>query len=442
MGAKQALAILLSVVLLCVFYREFVGEKERRELEEPLELEADVFGEDSLTDEMKSWPKTPDALIGEEMVRKAKELGWPEKWDNRQHATHFILGTPKGGTTYIERCYSSGALSGDPEHHPYPRAAMRWPVKFDPVTNEPILKSQGFIGGWSWNRTGYRRWDPAKEWRIYISSGEDGSSARYRKLFSSMPPVEAESHKWSLLDATPTYLMNPWAADNVYADHKHNPRKLRFMVTWREAMARSFSHFVMIVGKQNNHVRSGAFMSRMHGEMEYWNKTKGCEALFDPEQLLQRADKDITVLRDVLRRCFKPRSFLGHSLPVLGLRYWLSKFHPSQFTVVKTESLKNEDPFYLIDILEKAFDYTRLPPPCKGKLTPSCSGPIFYQSALDRCRDTGIRAASYSKMASTLNVDKGTPTEKAPVHALFKQYRKAMRDLIDRYQIRFINNTT
>eukprot|EP01064_Diplonema_japonicum_P030236 TRINITY_DN5083_c0_g1_i1.p1 TRINITY_DN5083_c0_g1~~TRINITY_DN5083_c0_g1_i1.p1 ORF type:complete len:444 (+),score=81.39 TRINITY_DN5083_c0_g1_i1:49-1380(+) len=440
MSSRNLIIVALLAILFFMFYTQFAEELPREEvLEEKAVVQ--VFEKESLTEEQANYPATPDALTGEHMWQKAGELGWPTKWDARQHATHFILGTPKGGTTFVERCYSSGALSGDDHHHPYPKAAMRWPVKFTP-DGEPMYKNQGFIGGWAWNRTGYRRWDLAKEWRIYISSGTDETAPKYKKLFSSLPPVEEDSGKWSVLDATPTYLMNPWAADNVHADHQHNPGKLRFVVTWREAMARSFSHFVMIVGKKNQHVKPGAFMARMHSEINHWNKTEGCHVLFDPATLLENADSDITVLRDVLRKCFKPKSFLGHSLPVLGLRYWLHHFKPEQFTVIKTEALKNSDPFFLVGILEKAFGYRRLKPKCSTPAelkSGTCSGELFYTSALDRCRDTGERAASYTKKAGALHLERGTSVEKAPIHALFRLYRKAMSDLIKKYDLAFVN---
>ncbi|KAJ9464772.1 hypothetical protein DIPPA_34569 [Diplonema papillatum] len=435
------------------------ADRAAAKVEMPKEDEEDYqYPESGLTAQQQAYAKTPPALLGLAAARKAEDNGWPARWNNRQHPTHFLLGTPKGGTTFVERCYHSGALSGNPDHLPYPKASMRWPVKFTD-DGEPYHKHQGFIGSHPWPRTGYRRFDVAKAWRVYIkTTSPQLADKTYRRLFSSMPPVEDDSHKWHVLDATATYLMKPSVADHVKEDHEHAPEKPRFLIMWRDSFRRAFSHYIMIMGRRAGALKPDDFIRRLAFEMNVWNETEGCSALYDPVRLLARPDV-VPLLGELLPKCFRPKSFLGHSLPVLGLRYWLSKFEAKQFTVVRTEALKTSDPSVLISILEKAFGHTRIADPCTGDdlaalrrsvkdgtAPPAhsrCTWPGVYERAVENCYDPtvvgGVRPGSFSANAKKLNLRLGRQERRKPFLDLFELYDDAMRRVIKEFGVTFID---
>eukprot|EP01060_Flectonema_neradi_P005377 TRINITY_DN13574_c0_g1_i1.p1 TRINITY_DN13574_c0_g1~~TRINITY_DN13574_c0_g1_i1.p1 ORF type:complete len:550 (+),score=117.82 TRINITY_DN13574_c0_g1_i1:52-1701(+) len=386
-------------------------------------------------------PKTPDAPTGKEALQLARSYGLPDNWNGRLHPTIFILGAPKAGTTFLEKCISAGALAGDDVHKPYPRPSHRWPTPGKGGSEPRYWGHTSYNYDAAWNRTGFRRWDLGKEPRVYRNAG-NSTNPRYYRLFESFPPVEPEAMHWGVLDATPSYLMSPGAAENVALDHRHNINKPRFVIVWREGMSRSFSHYVMIMGKNPMKYKDNAFIKRMHFELAKWNKP-GCEALRDdPESLL--ADDAKEKLRSVQFRCFGAKSYFGHSLPVLGLRYWLHFFSPEQFTVIRTDAMKKADHMFIIEILEKAFNYKRAKPQCKPEEhwnSSTCTPRSLYTGIVDNCRDAKqvgqARKASYSNKADSLNLNSGTEEDKKPFLDIYKKYDKLFLDLIKKYNIRY-----
>ena len=386
-------------------------------------------------------PETPNAPTGEAALRLARKHGLPDNWNGRLHPMIFVLGAPKAGTTFIEKCISAGALSGDDVYKPYPRPSHRWPMPSRGGGEPRNWGHTSYNYDAAWNRTGFRRYDLGKEPRVYRNAG-NSTNPKYYKLFESFPPVEPESMHWGVLDATPSYLMSPGAAENVALDHRHNINKPRFVIVWREGMSRSFSHFVMIMGKNPSKYRDGAFIKRMRFELAKWNKP-GCEALRDdPESLF--ADDAKEKLRYVQFHCFGAKSYLGHSLPALGLRYWLHFFSPDQFTVIKTDAMKKADHMFIIEALEQAFGYKRPKPQCKPDEnwnSTKCTPATLYKGIIDNCRDAkqvGLtRKASYSNRAGSLNLDSGTDEEKKPFLKVYEKYDKLFLDLIKKHNIRF-----
>eukprot|EP01064_Diplonema_japonicum_P002580 TRINITY_DN11637_c5_g1_i1.p1 TRINITY_DN11637_c5_g1~~TRINITY_DN11637_c5_g1_i1.p1 ORF type:complete len:540 (+),score=78.00 TRINITY_DN11637_c5_g1_i1:98-1621(+) len=397
---------------------------------------------ENLDTRLKALPKTKDAPDGEAAMELSREWGLPKSWNARHHPTHFILGAPKGGTTFLERCYSSGALSGDSARMPYPRPAFRWPYRFQ-RNGEPYVWFTGFAYGGLWNRTGFRMWDLHKEPRVYRHCG-NSTEAKYYRAFESFPPIEPESRHWEVLDATPSYLHNPWATENVYADHIHDLHRPRFVIAWRDGMERAFSHYVMIVKNHNNAFKQNAFIRRMNKELSMWD-SEGCAVLkTDPETLLEPGSKER--LRWVLANCFVNPIYLGMSLPVLGLRYWLHHFPAEQFTVLRTAAMKKSDPFFLIDILADSFKFKRVASPCTAEQDwqkDNCTGPSRWEQIKLACSDPaasgGTRQASYSSKASSIGLHQGTEQEQEPFIALFKRYDALMLKLIRDYNVKFID---
>ncbi|KAJ9468942.1 hypothetical protein DIPPA_04465 [Diplonema papillatum] len=386
-------------------------------------------------------PATPDLPTGEAALQLARSWGLPDHWNARHHPTHFILGSPKAGTTFIEKCYSSGAFAGDREHMPYPRPNVRWPVRKD-RHGEPISWHTAFANANAWNRTGFRRWDLGKEPRVYLSC-ENYTRPIYYRSFESFPPIEEGSKNWEILDATPTYLSNPRATENIYIDHLHDPKRPRFVVAWREPFARMYSHYVMIAGKRQS-LNPAAFVMRIRKEYKMLLEVPGCRVVVDdPESLMRAENKDL--LRFVLNDCFVFPKYLSYSLPVLGLRYWLHHFDVSQFTVIKTTAMSKADPKFMISTLEHAFDIKALPQckPGQDWKTENCAGPGFWSQIEAMCSDPKARgqnrAASYSSRGKTELITRGTEKDQAPFVALFEKYEALMQQLIKDFNLRLVD---
>ncbi|KAJ9457903.1 hypothetical protein DIPPA_17926 [Diplonema papillatum] len=399
------------------------------------------FRDDAGLGWLKQLPPTPDAPSGADALRLARSWGLPDHWNARHHPTHFLLGSPKAGTTFVEKCYSSGAFAGDREHMPYPRPNVRWPVRKDRY-GEPVSWHTAFAFENAWNRTGFRRWDLLKEPRAYLGC-ENYTSPVYYRTFESFPPVEEGSKNWEILDATPTYISNVRAVENVYVDHLHDLTRPRFVVVWREPFARMYSHFVMIVGRKPS-VQPHAFVARMRKDYQHLLREPGCRVVIDdPESLMRSENK--ALLRYVLNKCFVFPKYLSFSLPVLGLRYWLHHFDASQFTVIKTQAMSKPEPEPLIATLEEAFDLKALPKCEDGQnwRTENCAGPGFWSQITSMCSDPKARghnrAASYSARAKTAAISKGTEEDQAPYLALFAKYEALMQKLIEDFNIRFVD---
>eukprot|EP01064_Diplonema_japonicum_P016393 TRINITY_DN24418_c0_g1_i1.p1 TRINITY_DN24418_c0_g1~~TRINITY_DN24418_c0_g1_i1.p1 ORF type:complete len:535 (+),score=67.63 TRINITY_DN24418_c0_g1_i1:72-1607(+) len=393
---------------------------------------------------LAAMPPTPDAPEGDEAMDLARSWGFPDTWNARHHPTNFILGAPKAGTTFLERCYTSGGLAAG-VRRPYPKPALRWPL-FSTPTGEPIIRNTAFISSGVWNRTGYRRWDLQKEPRVYRRCGPVGSPTYY-KLFEAFPPVEPDTKEYDVLDATPTYIHAISAIESVYNDFKHDLSRPRFVVGIRDGLDRAFSHFVMIASMQSRKQTAARniFLSRMNDELSIWDRPV-CRVLkTNPESLLGEDGKDD--LAKVLRSCFSNPSYLGLSLPVLGLRYWLHHFSASQFTAVRIEALKKEDPNFALDLLASAFNHTRLPPVCPpgndaAWKTGSCTGPTTWNHVKELCSDPRAsgrnRQASYSSKADTLGLSKGTEEETKPWRELFSKFDAMLVGVLKEHKVRFI----
>ncbi|KAJ9467063.1 hypothetical protein DIPPA_00527 [Diplonema papillatum] len=398
---------------------------------------------------MRAAPATRGAPTGAAALRLARSWGLPDQWNARHHPTHFILGPPKSGTTFLSQCYASGAVSGHPRVKPYPPAWKRWPVgRHDNGEPEEGLTITQYNGVQSWNRTGFRRFSIGKEPHVYMRVPR-WDRMEYYRVFEGYPPVEPESKDWTVMDGSPVYLMLPRVAERVFEDHCSNLEKLRFVVGWRGGLARAFSHFAMFAAWGS--VNASHFIDRLRFERSIWDRDAACTVLIDnPDAIL---DMPRLRLRFVLQHCFVEteappgdQSFFGQSLPVVGLRYWLHFFPAKHFTVIRTAALETRDPHHTANILAAAFNLTATRGPCPGGAgwgpSSTCAGEHEWDDIYDSCTDakgTGARRpASFSWYSSKLGIVRGSREERKPFRELFARYDDLMLKLVRRFGVRLV----
>ena len=400
-------------------------------------------------------PPVPPAPTGEEAMKLAREQGWPDHWRARMRPRHFILGPMKTGTTTMYWCYRR-AMIGDPRKRVYPLATERWPIRRDRNGQAVIQPSHMIPEPFTvWNRTGARRLDLRKEWRVYHLASwtkqETPGLEQYHYL--RFPPVEKETKDWTMLDATPHSLMIPGAADLVKEDLRCAPFKPRFVVMNRDALSRGYSQFVMedTLWKQ---VRRG---KNYFDELEYQSKQGSmgkheiCKMMMnEPEALI----KDIRLVRlalqtciffdsplytdvDLLKRKLKKQQYVVNlfqfGFTALGLKYWLHVFDydTSLFRVVDTNSLKAIDADQMMGVVENLFDMKRMLPRCQTAVSddPTCTPWNQYDPASKEC---GWKLNSWSGKA---DFTMGDPVKLQKYQKISDRWGKIMNDLIVEYNI-------
>ncbi|KAJ9463735.1 hypothetical protein DIPPA_27629 [Diplonema papillatum] len=388
---------------------------------------------------------TPDAPTGDQALHLARSWGLPDHWNARIHPTLFILGTTRSGTTFLERCYSSGALVGSADDRPYPRSSARWPPSTDAETGEPIASGNAFLKDGAWNRTGFRRFDLPKAPQLY--SFHNPTQEAFYKRFESLPPVEPDARSWRVLDATPVYIARPEAAESVHSDHCFHAEKPRFLVSWREPIDRAFSQLVMAARTQGPPAGgTSPFSAALEEEFRLWSRPE-CEPLrLDPDAVVLRYTAP--QLRKLIVGCFpRTRSYLLASLPVIGLRYWLHFFKGKQFTVVKYESLATADPWVAINTLADAFDMRAIPKPCaEGRemewKSGDCTGPVLWARVRELCAsrraDDERRPASATAQAEQHGIPPVSPEERERYRRVFARYEALMHTVIETFKVRYV----
>eukprot|EP01059_Diplonema_ambulator_P003697 TRINITY_DN13409_c0_g1_i1.p1 TRINITY_DN13409_c0_g1~~TRINITY_DN13409_c0_g1_i1.p1 ORF type:complete len:548 (+),score=115.63 TRINITY_DN13409_c0_g1_i1:25-1644(+) len=383
-------------------------------------------------------PPIPPSPVGEESWRLAKEFGWPRSWGVRQRPSVFILGAPKGGTTFMAQCFSHGALTGDDTRRPYPMCAERFPHKFSSPEEggEPIITgSMPITSSDRWNQTiGFRRWDAPKEWYLYHVAGTDRRSAEYYSSINMLPPIERESNHWQLMDATPSYLANVQAADEIYKDFSTIRHVPRFLIMWRAPIARGYSSLQMWASYHRP--ENCSYLEYLEKEYAFWEQHPVCKQILQPKVLMQ----DIVQVESVIKSCIaRPMMFMGEGFVALPLKYWLTKFDAEQFTVVRGETLKTLNEEETIGILMKAFDMKRMKPRCERPEQwnlGNCTGQHNYDRALLMCSSSSpaITVSSFTDRGKKCY--KGTDEELRKFENLAKEWDAAMYELVEEYGLR------
>ena len=396
---------------------------------------------DHLRPEYHRIPLAPPAPTGEAAMKLAREQGWPDHWRARMRPRHFILGPLKTGTTTLHSCYER-AMVGDPRKRAYPLATERWPIEYDKKGQAVIRPSQMIPEPYIvWNRTGARRLDVRKEWRVYHQAGwakqEKPGLEKYHYL--RFPPVEEGTKDWTMLDGSPFNLMTPGAAEEVRKDLKCAPFKPRFLVMNRpDALARAYSQFVM---EQSDRAFVPSRGRNLYKELE--SQKKGslskpvCQMMMnEPEALM----KDIRRVRHALQACMyvkipHPANLLPFGFTALGLKYWLHVFDydVSLFRVVDMNSLKGLDAPQMMGLVEDVFDMKRMLPRCPAvdskEDEEGCTAWNRYDSGLRAC---GSQKNSWSGMEG---FTMGDPEKLKKYKDISDRWSKILEDLIVEYNI-------
>ena len=348
-------------------------------------------------------------------------------------------------------------MIGDPHKRVYPLATERWPLKYDRNGHGVLTPSRQLPHPYSvWNRTGARRLDVRKEWRVYhqVTWNKREHHDFEQHQFMKFPPVEEQTKDWTILDATPQTLMTAGAAEEIKKDLKCAPFKPRFLVMNRDAFSRGYSQFVMEGDTLFIQTRRGKNFLK---ELEYQStegslaKHKVCHDMMnEPEALM----KDIRRVRLALQTCvyFQPPlyrddaaqrnkiqqvfvNFLPYGFVALGLKYWLHVFDydASLFRVVDTNTLKGLNGPQMMDMVEDVYDMKRMLPRCPTARSKEdedgCTAWNRYDAAVKAC---GNQLRSYSGKADyTMGDAAGLKKYKD----ISDRWGKIMNDLIAEYNI-------
>ena len=431
-----------------------IGEHDRRGRWVPF-LNRKVVRPDRLVPAFFKLPPVPPAPTGEAAMELAREQGWPDHWRARMRPQHFLLGPLKTGTTTLHACYER-AMVGDPRKRAYPLATERWPLEYDDngqaVIRPTHMMPEPYL---AWNRTGARRFDVRKEWRVYHKAawvkGEAPGLEKYHYL--RFPPVEEGTKDWTMLDGTPFNLMTPGAADELKEDLKCAPFKPRFLVMNRDPLARGYSQFVMEQSLGYHEARGRDFYNELESQSTAkkgsLSKYRVCQMMMqEPEALM----KDVRRVRQALQTCMhgeppynveavgqviRHQKYVANLLPfgfvALGLKYWLHVFDydASLFRVVDTSSLKGLDAHQMMGLVEDVFDMKRMLPRCPAvdSKEDGCTAWNRYDSGLRAC---GSQQNSWSgKEGFTM----GDPEKMKKYRTLSDRWGKILDDLIVEYNI-------
>ena len=396
---------------------------------------------DRLKPEYFKLPPVPPAPTGEAAMELAREQGWPDHWRARMRPQHFLLGPLETGTTTLHACYER-AMVGDPRKRAYPLATERWPLEYDDNGQAVIRPSHVIPEPYIvWNRTGARRLDVRKEWRVYHKASwtRQASPGLEKYHYLRFPPVEKETQDWTMLDGTPFNLMTPGAADELKEDLKCAPFKPRFLVMNRDPLARGYSQFVMEQSLYYQPARGRDFYNELESQSTAkkgsLSKYPFCQMMMqEPEALM----KDVRRVRRALQLCtYFKAPYVANLLPfgfvALGLKYWLHVFDydASLFRVVDTSSLKGLDAHQMMGLVEDVFDMKRMLPRCPAvdSKEDGCTAWNRYDSGLRAC---GSQQNSWSgKEGFTM----GDPEKMKKYRTLSDRWGKILDDLIVEYNI-------
>ena len=406
-----------------------------------------------------SIPPVPPAPHGTAALTLARNLGWPDAWSARQRPTLFLLGPPHAGSSFLAGCWRY-ALIGDPSRRAYPMARERWPLDFSPH-GEPLW-GDSLWGGFSipqdhlWNRSGYRRWDPAAEWYLYGALGAAWDTWRGYVQRRRFPPVEEESGRWVLLDATPTYLMRPAAAEGVRRDFAavdmNGALAPRFVVLVRNPLDRAYTHFLSYAANRKRRgeplpLAERSFARHLGKELAWLRSIPLCRLMLeDPEGVL----KDVALVRGVLSTCIVqqhhvggPRpNFLAFGFAALGLRYWLELFPAERFKAVRSSDVEVDvGGDHVAALLEDVFDMKRMKRRCKKQgdtQNPSCTAQLQYDHAHLFCsKDSPVLAQAWSPTAAAaMNYTHGTTDELRTFRHIAERWDALLHILLDAHGIR------
>ena len=392
-------------------------------------------------------PKVPPAPTGEAAVRLSRELGWPDHWKARQRPELFILGPPKTGTTFLEGCLR-WSMFGNSSKRYYPLASERWPtIKL--AGGEPRYTTSPVMEGLKlWNRTGFRRWDPPKEWWTYPEIGRYASDLRGFLNTQRFPPVEKESKNWFLIDSTPDMIMVPKAAQSLSKDLEGSPFQPRFLVMERDALTRGYSHFLLFTqlrvqwgwGEETTTV----FADKLDEQHAILEKIPICnEMMYQPMNVLRSYDKTYLALRWCMYDPTKRNQvmFLPFGFTALGVRYWFSKFDPNRFTFLKMRHFKKiaKSPEKLHTFYEHAFPgLKRNKPRCKNAgdwNSGNCTGWHLDEIATEMCGpdSPALKAQAWSGR-SGMNYTKGPKERFTKYKDISDSWDKAYKNLLEKHE--------
>eukprot|EP01060_Flectonema_neradi_P012328 TRINITY_DN19186_c0_g1_i1.p1 TRINITY_DN19186_c0_g1~~TRINITY_DN19186_c0_g1_i1.p1 ORF type:complete len:555 (+),score=55.84 TRINITY_DN19186_c0_g1_i1:44-1666(+) len=399
-------------------------------------------------------PPVPSAPTGFDALRLADEMGYPRHWRARMRPKFFILGPPKTGTTFMHDCFIYSML-GNKTSLSYPSANSRWPTEWYP-NGEPTYAFRSIEPQLhhTWNRTGFRRFDPPKESWLYVEIGRNFRyKGRPKKFWSAVqisrfPPVEPESKNWVVTDSTPDYLMIPKSAQALYLDMQGSPWKPRFVVMHRDPVARGYSHFLLFAELKRlwGWKKQGTpdFSVKLDEQHNILIREPICkEMLYQPEIVLW----DVRKTYDALRKCmYEPQKlndvmFLPFGFTALGLRYWLSLFDADQFTLVKMSTLKKMNTTgKLWDFYEQTFPgMKRMKPRCELESEikdNSCTPWNRHALALERCGpNSPALAAQAWTNRSGLTETRGSEIRLERYKNIGKRWDELLIELMANYSI-------
>eukprot|EP01060_Flectonema_neradi_P020162 TRINITY_DN2767_c0_g2_i4.p1 TRINITY_DN2767_c0_g2~~TRINITY_DN2767_c0_g2_i4.p1 ORF type:complete len:593 (+),score=140.19 TRINITY_DN2767_c0_g2_i4:108-1781(+) len=399
------------------------------------------------TDEEKQsleLPSVPPAPTGEDAIKLSRKLGWPDHWKARQRPELFILGPPKTGTTFLEGCLR-WSMFGNSSKRYYPLASERWPTETLPG-GEPLYTTSPVMEGLRmWNRTGYRRWDPPKEWWTYPEIGRYANDFRGFLNTQRFPPVEEESKNWFLIDSTPDMIMVPKAAQALAADLESTPYDTRFLVMERAALSRAYSHFLLFTqlrvqwgwGEETTTV----FADKLDQQHAILEKIPICnEMMYKPAEVLRSYDKTYLALRWCMYDPTKRNQvmFLPFGFTALGVRYWFSKFNPKKFTFLKMTDFKKiaKSPEKLHTFYEHAFPgLKRNKPKCERVEdwnSGTCTGWHLDEIAEEMCgpNSPALKAQAWTGRTG-LNYTKGPKERLEKYETIADGWTKVYEDLLN-----------
>ena len=407
---------------------------------------------------VRAIPEVAPAPLGRRAIDLARANAYPDSWNARQRPTLFLLGPPKTGTTFLAGCWRF-AMVGDAARRSYPVARERWPLEFsksgEPEWGDSLWGGHRIPTTHMWNRTGYRRWDPPKEWYIYSNLGSSWDTPKGFVQRRRFPPVEEGSKGWVLMDATPTYIMRPAAADGIRRDFRDvpagSPLSPTFLVMLRDPVDRAYSHFLLFSsqrksrGLKEDDAAHRVFARHLEEELSRLRSVPVCRMMVEePEALVA----DMLLVRRALSTCVdteegywtKP-NFFAQSFVALGLRYWLHQFPPHQFRLMRTADLKLLDAGGVQHVLGDLFDMAPMKPRCKvpGQVdNPACTPQLQYDHADLFCsKDSpALAAQSWTGRSKRMRYRKGGEGELAPFRKIAERWEAILLVMLQEHKMR------
>eukprot|EP01060_Flectonema_neradi_P027141 TRINITY_DN3677_c0_g1_i2.p1 TRINITY_DN3677_c0_g1~~TRINITY_DN3677_c0_g1_i2.p1 ORF type:complete len:514 (+),score=92.33 TRINITY_DN3677_c0_g1_i2:79-1620(+) len=393
-------------------------------------------------------PPVPPAPTGIAAIKLARKLGYPDKWRARQRPEFFILGPPKSGTTFMEACFK-WSMFGNSSKRTYPMASERWPVT-RLEGGEPDYSTSPLLEPFRlWNRTGYRRFDPPKEWWVYPEMGRYPTEFRGFVNTQRFPPVEEPSKNWFVIDSTPDSIMIPKAAQALALDLEGAPFEPSFLVMHRDVVNRAYSHFLLFTSLRVmwgwKEETMEVFTDRLDQQHAVLESIPICrKMLYQPFEVIQSLDDTYNALRWCM---YDPKirnqvMYLPFGFTALGLRYWISKFKPENFRFLKFSTMKviGKDPKKLFDFYEDIFPgIKRNLPRCEKAdqwNSGNCTGWQLHSQAELMCGpDSPALASQAWTRRKDLNFTKGKPENLEKYQKIAENWDKAFDALVSEYNL-------